>query len=65
MGRETKAAIKTGKYTPPTPDGWAGWIEDKGSTWILFYREDGSATFYAAREASGAVIGEGLASGKG
>lgn len=64
MARETKRPIKTGSYRNPQAVGnWAGWIEDKDKTWILFYDAEGKALFYPKRDSNGGVLGEGLASG--
>ena len=60
MGRDTREPVKKGTYNTPTPEGWVGWVEDKASSWILFYKTDGSALFYPTRAATGAVLGEGI-----
>ncbi len=60
MSRKTQKPIKSGEYTTPTPDGWVGWVEDKGGRWIVFYKADGSARWYGQREESGAVVGNGV-----
>jgi hypothetical protein len=40
---------------------WAGWIEPADRSWIIYTDADGKPSLYfAAREADGAVIGDGV-----
>jgi hypothetical protein len=40
---------------------YAGWVEPADKSWIIYTDADGTPTlFFAAREADGAVIGEGV-----
>jgi len=57
--KDANKPIRTGTYSPAMPE-WAGWVEDKDSTWILFYAKDGSALFYAKRDKNGGVIEPGI-----
>ena len=54
--------IKIGRYDHPsvTVD-YAGWIEPDDRSWIIFLGADGApAIYYAERDASGGVIGDGI-----
>jgi hypothetical protein len=57
--------VLTGRYDNPSEHGFAGWVEgvrDDGTSWILFIDENGSpAEFFAQRDESGAILGEGVA----
>jgi hypothetical protein len=38
--------------------GYIGWVEPVTSSWILWFRADGSAVLYTERETNGAVKGK-------
>jgi len=48
--------IKVGRYTNPTEVGWAGWIEPKDRSWIIFIGLDGAAVFFGERDDQGCVL---------
>lgn len=40
---------------------WAGWVEPADKAWIIFLDADGKpARYFADRDSTGAVIGEGV-----
>lgn len=51
----------------PKPDqvgGWAGFIEDKNRTWIIWFGPDGRPSLYhGERDEEGGVVGDGIALG--
>lgn len=53
--------VKIGRYDHPsvTAD-YSGWIEPDDKSWIIFLGSDGKPlVYYAEREESGAVVGDG------
>jgi len=51
--------ITIGRYDDPDKTGgWAGWVEPKDKSWILFIDKDGDTLFWPERDADGGVVGE-------
>jgi len=61
MPRKVKRPIQVHLSTEPS-SAWAGWVEDKNRSWILFFDENGYAKFYPQRNATGAVLTDGIES---
>lgn len=54
--------VKIGRYDHPsiTVD-YSGWIEPEDRSWIIFLGADGKpAIYYAERDESGGVVGDGI-----
>ncbi len=51
--------ITIGRYNNPDKvGGWAGWVEPKDQSWILFIDKDGKTLFWPKRDKDGGVIGK-------
>lgn len=51
--------ITIGRYDDPEKTGgWAGWVEPKDKSWILFIDKDNKTLFFPKRDETGGIVGE-------